>query len=127
VTPETPVFTSVQPYAYARARSGRKICGPSGDTALWLLLVVVVLLVILVLRIYKGLVSLKLHCDDAWAGFDVHLKRRYDLIPIVVEAAKRCVASHTKVGARSRCHGAQKGHDQRRPRGKLEIAHVLYA
>lgn len=37
---------------------------------------------------YNGLVSLRNHIRDAWANIDTELKRRYDLIPNLVETAK---------------------------------------
>ncbi len=33
---------------------------------------------------YNGLVRLRNHCREAWAGIDTELKRRYDLIPNLV-------------------------------------------
>jgi len=60
-----------------------------------ILLVVVALLVIFVITIYNGLVRLKVQCDNAWADIDVQLKRRYDLIPNVVETVKG-YAAHEK-------------------------------
>jgi LemA protein len=38
--------------------------------------------------IYNRLVSLKVACEDAWASIDVQLKRRYDLIPNLLETVK---------------------------------------
>ena len=60
-----------------------------------ILLIVIALLVILVIGIYNGLVSLKVQCDNAWSDIDVQLKRRYDLIPNVVETVKG-YAAHEK-------------------------------
>jgi LemA protein len=37
---------------------------------------------------YNGLVRLRNFCDEAWAGIDTELKRRYDLIPNLVETVK---------------------------------------
>ncbi len=45
--------------------------------------------------IYNRLVRLKVRCEDAWAGIDVQLKRRYDLIPNLVETVKG-YASHER-------------------------------
>ena len=56
--------------------------------ALIVVLVVVVLLVIIVIASYNGLVQLRNRVDNAWAQIDVQLKRRYDLIPNLVETAK---------------------------------------
>ncbi len=53
-----------------------------------ILLILVALLVIIVIGIYNGLVRLRVQCDNAWADIDVQLKRRYDLIPNLVETVK---------------------------------------
>ena len=44
---------------------------------------------------YNGLVRLRVQCDNAWADIDVQLKRRYDLIPNLVETVKG-YAAHEK-------------------------------
>src|ERR1700746_1687867 len=51
-------------------------------------LIILALLVIFVIGIYNGLVRLKVSCDNAWSDIDVQLKRRYDLIPNLVETVK---------------------------------------
>ncbi|MEY2462212.1 MAG: LemA protein [Acidimicrobiaceae bacterium] len=56
--------------------------------ALIIILVVVALLVIIVIASYNGLVQLRNRVDNAWAQIDVQLKRRYDLIPNLVETVK---------------------------------------
>ncbi len=53
-----------------------------------ILLIVVGLLVIFVIAMYNGLVRLRVQCDNAWSDIDVQLKRRYDLIPNLVETVK---------------------------------------
>jgi LemA protein len=55
---------------------------------LTILLGVVALLVILLIFIYNGLVSKRNRVQDAWAQIDVQLKRRYDLIPNLIETVK---------------------------------------
>jgi LemA protein len=52
------------------------------------LLVVIVALVLFVVTIYNRLVSLRNRFKNAFAQIDVQLKRRYDLIPNLVETAK---------------------------------------
>jgi LemA protein len=42
--------------------------------------------------IYNSLIGLKLQADNAWSQIDVQLKRRYDLIPNLVEAVKGYMA-----------------------------------
>ncbi len=78
---------------------------------LFLVLLIGAFLVI-VIGIYNGLVRLKVQCDNAWADIDVQLKRRYDLIPNLVETVKG-YAAHEKgtldavVSARNRAMTAQ--------------------
>lgn len=52
------------------------------------LIVVVVLLVVGFIVIYNRLVQMRNRTDNAWAQVDVQLKRRYDLIPNLVETVK---------------------------------------
>ncbi|HCD99450.1 MAG TPA: hypothetical protein DER07_00220, partial [Armatimonadetes bacterium] len=51
----------------------------------WILLIVVVLLLFWVIGMYNKLVALRQETRNAWAQIDVQLKRRYDLIPNLVE------------------------------------------
>src|SRR4030067_1042629 len=70
------------------------------------------LFLLIAVGIYNGLVRLRLQCDNAWADIDVQLKRRYDLIPNVVETVKG-YAAHERgtldqvVSAQSRAMTAQ--------------------
>src|SRR5499426_108991 len=54
----------------------------------WILLAVIVALVIWAIAIYNGLVALRNRFKNAFAQIDVQLKRRYDLIPNLVETVK---------------------------------------
>jgi LemA protein len=49
---------------------------------------IVVLLLLWVVSLYNGLVTLRNRFKNAFAQIDVQLKRRYDLIPNLVETAK---------------------------------------
>lgn len=79
---------------------------------MWILLLVVVALVLIVIGIYNGLVRLRVQSDNAWADIDVQLKRRYDLIPNLVETVKG-YAGHERqtleavINARNRAMSAQ--------------------
>lgn len=55
---------------------------------LLILLIVVVVLGFIAIGIFNNLVSLRKRCDNSWAQIDVQLKRRYDLIPNLVETVK---------------------------------------
>ena len=52
------------------------------------LIIVALLLVVWVVVIYNKLVALKNRVQEAWADIDVQLKRRYDLIPNLIETVK---------------------------------------
>jgi LemA protein len=64
---------------------------------LWVivLVVIVVLLLIVLVAMYNRLVRLRNRAENSWAQVDVQLRRRYDLIPNLVEAVKG-YASHER-------------------------------
>ena len=57
-------------------------------TGFWIFIAIVAVLVIGAVSIYNGLVSARNRYKNAFAQIDVQLKRRYDLIPNLVETAK---------------------------------------
>ncbi len=63
--------------------------------ALVIVLIVVGVLVLAVIAIYNNLVRQRNRTDNAWSQVDVQLKRRYDLIPNLVETVKG-YASHER-------------------------------
>lgn len=75
-------------------------------------LIVLAVLVLAVIAIYNGLITLKNRVDEAWSDIDVQLKRRYDLIPNLVNTVKG-YAAHEKdllekvTQARAAAMGAQ--------------------
>jgi LemA protein len=78
----------------------------------WIILGIVVLLVLWVFATYNGLVTKRNRIDNAWGQVEVQTKRRYDLIPNLVETVKG-YASHESatfervVQARSAAQSAQ--------------------
>jgi len=54
----------------------------------WVVLGVIVALAVWAIAIYNGLVALRNRFKNAYAQIDVQLKRRYDLIPNLVEVVK---------------------------------------
>jgi LemA protein len=76
------------------------------------ILIGVAVIAIAIVVIYNGLVRLRVQCDNAWSDIDVQLKRRYDLIPNLVETVKG-YASHEKgtleavISARNRAMSAE--------------------
>ena len=71
-----------------------------------------ILLVMAVVGIYNSLVGLNVKAENAWSDIDVQLKRRYDLIPNVVETVKGYAAHERQtleavVNARSRAVSVQ--------------------
>jgi LemA protein len=54
----------------------------------WIIVALVVLLIGYAVVTYNGLVSMRNRIENAWAQIDVQLKRRYDLIPHLVETVK---------------------------------------
>src|SRR6516164_5523402 len=57
--------------------------------------VIAVLLIVSAIGIYNRLVNRRIETENAWSQIDVQLKRRYDLIPNLVETVKG-YASHEK-------------------------------
>jgi LemA protein len=52
------------------------------------LLVIIVAVAIMAIGMYNSLITLRNRCDNGWSQIDVQLRRRYDLIPNLVETVK---------------------------------------
>ncbi len=61
----------------------------------WIIIAVVALVVFYFISLYNNFVKLTQQAKEAWADIDVQLKRRYDLIPNLVETVKG-YASHER-------------------------------
>ena len=54
----------------------------------WIILGILTVLGVWIVMIYNGLVRLKVRTNEAWSDIDVQLKRRYDLIPNLMNTVK---------------------------------------
>lgn len=80
-------------------------------------LVLIGLVVVWVIFLFNGLIKLKNRVEEAWSDIDVQLKRRYDLIPNLIETVKGFAKQEREVlenvtEARTRAMGAQDTKDQ---------------
>ena len=78
----------------------------------YIILAIIVIILLWVISVYNGLIKTRNRTKEAWADIDVQLKRRYDLIPNLVETVKG-YATHEKelfekvTQARANAIGAQ--------------------
>src|ERR671916_965951 len=91
---------------------------------LWIILGLVAALVVGLVLLYNRLVTLRNRVDNAWAQVDVQLKRRYDLIPNLVETVKGYAAHERETfeavtNARARAQAAQGPAEQSAAEGLL--------
>ena len=75
-------------------------------------LIVLAVLVVIVIAMYNSLVTLRMRVKEAWSDIEVQLKRRYDLIPNLVNTVKGSANFETLtlekvVEARAKAMGAQ--------------------
>jgi LemA protein len=68
-----------------------------GAVGAWIALAVGVVLVAYVVYLFNRLVTLRNRVENGWSQIDVQLRRRYDLIPNLVEAVKGYAAHEREV------------------------------
>lgn len=97
------------------------------STVLWVVIGIAAVLVVMVIAIYNRLVTLSVRTDEAWSDISVQLKRRYDLIPNLLETVKG-YARHEKgvfedvTKARTEALGAKGVIDKSKAENQLEGA-----
>lgn len=64
-------------------------------TLLWIIIAAGAIVIAWAVGAYNSLVGLRIRSDEAWSDIDVQLKRRYDLIPNLIETVKG-YAKHEK-------------------------------
>jgi LemA protein len=83
----------------------------------WIIIIIVAVIVLWIVAVYNSLVRLKNRTEEAWSDIDVQLKRRYDLIPNLIETVKGYAKQEQEVftkvtEARSAAMNAQNVHDK---------------
>ncbi len=63
----------------------------------WIIFIIIVLIVLWLVLAYNGLVRARSRAQEGWSDIDVQLKRRYDLIPNLVETVKGYMAHEAGV------------------------------
>ncbi len=64
---------------------------------MWIILAVVVVIILAAVAMYNGLVRLNVQSEEAWSDITVQLKRRYDLIPNLINTVKGYAAHESSV------------------------------
>lgn len=88
---------------------------------IWIVLGIVALLVIYFIATYNSLVSLRNRVKDQWAQVDVQLKKRFDLIPNLVETVKG-YAKHEKQTLEDVIAARNKFATANTPEGEIEAS-----
>lgn len=79
---------------------------------MWIFILIIAAIVVIVALVYNSLISSRNRVEEAWADIEVQLKRRYDLIPNLVNTVKGFAAQESGVlervtEARTQAMGAQ--------------------
>ena len=91
----------------------------------WIILIIIVVLILIYLGLtYNSFVVLRNRVKDQWAQIDVQLKRRFDLIPNLVETVKG-YASHEKDTLEAVVKARNEYLSSDTPEGKIEANNDL--
>lgn len=79
---------------------------------IWIIVGVIVLVLIVIAFIYNSFITMRVRVKEGWADIDTQLKRRYDLIPNLIETVKGYAVHEREVFekvtlARTQALGAQ--------------------
>lgn len=55
---------------------------------MWIVIALFALIIVLLIITYNSFISLRNKCDEAFSTMDIYLKKRYDLVPNLVETVK---------------------------------------
>ncbi len=94
----------------------------------WIILAIIAAVVIWIIAIYNGLIRLKNRVDEAWADIDVQLKRRYNLIPNLVETVKGYAAHEKELFIKvteARAKAMQAGSVEDKAQAENMLSHTL--
>lgn len=89
-----------------------------------IVVIIIVVICIIVVSMYNNLVSLRQRVQNAWSQIDVQLKRRFDLIPNLVETVKG-YASHEKDTLEAVVKARNEYLSSDTPEGKIEANNDL--
>ncbi len=73
------------------------IFAQTGLLPLYVIIGIILFILIWAVATYNVLVRLRQHCRESWSGIDTELRRRYDLIPNLVETVKGYAAHEREV------------------------------
>lgn len=79
---------------------------------MWIFLLIIVAIIVIVALVYNSLIRSRNRVEESWADIEVQLKRRYDLIPNLVNTVKGFATQESGVfervtQARTQAMGAQ--------------------
>ncbi len=97
---------------------------------MWIIIGIIVLLLIVLIAIYNGLVTSRNRVDEAWSDINVQLKRRYDLIPNLVNTVKGYATHESTVfenvtAARAAAQSASAGNMEQKQQAEANLSRSI--